>query len=236
MRLFGYVRVSRVAGREGDTFISPTVQRERIEASAKAGGHTIVDVLVDLDQPGSKYERPRFQEALERVEAGEADGIIVAALDRFARSVPDAAVALRRLEDAGAVLISVRDALDTSTPVGRFARTMMLALAELELDRIRENWATARDHAIARGVHISRVPPLGYRRGEDGRLEPDTKTARLVRELFRRRTAGTPLRELVSFLDERLPRENGGAWPVGTVTSILARRTYLGEAAAGDVV
>jgi DNA invertase Pin-like site-specific DNA recombinase len=42
---------------------------------------------------------------------------------------------------------------------------MMLALAELELDRIRENWATARDHAIARGVHISRVPPLGYRRG-----------------------------------------------------------------------
>jgi DNA invertase Pin-like site-specific DNA recombinase len=212
------------------------VQRERIEASAKAGGHTIADVLVDLDQPGSKYARPRFQEALERVEAGEADGIIVAALDRFARSVPDAAVALRRLEDAGAVLISVRDALDTSTPVGRFARTMMLALAELELDRIRENWATARGHAISRGVHISRVPPLGYRRGSDGRLEPNPETAPVVRELFHRRAAGAPWRELASFLDERLPRDSGGAWPVGTVTSIVSRRVYLGEAAAGVLV
>lgn len=235
-RLIGYVRVSRVAGRDGDSFISPTVQRERIEAAAKATGHTLVDVLTDLDQPGSKYQRPGFQQALERVEAGEADGIVVAALDRFARSVPDAAVALRRLEDAGAVLISVRDALDTSTPVGRFARTMMLALAELELDRIRENWATARDHAITRGVHISRVPPLGYQRGDDGRLEPDPATAPVVRELFRRRAAGAPWRTLAAFLDERLPRENGGAWAVSTLTSMLGRRVYLGEAAAGDLI
>src|SRR5436309_2703997 len=98
MRLIGYVRVSRVNGREGDSFISPTVQRERIEAQALASGNTVVDWQQDLDQPGTKYERPGFQAALEAVERGEADGIAVAALDRFARSVPDAAVALRRLE------------------------------------------------------------------------------------------------------------------------------------------
>src|SRR6266545_3019053 len=144
MRLLGYVRVSRIAGREGDTFISPTVQRERVEAFAKAGGHVVVDVVTDLDEPGSKYDRPGFQEVLERVEAGEADGVIVAAIDRFARSVPDAAVALRRLEAAGATLISVKDSLDTSTPIGKFARTMMLGLAELEVDRIRDNWDAAR--------------------------------------------------------------------------------------------
>jgi DNA invertase Pin-like site-specific DNA recombinase len=53
-------------------------------------------------KPGLEVRSTALPEALERVEAGEADGIIVAALDRFARSVPDAAVALRRLEDAGA--------------------------------------------------------------------------------------------------------------------------------------
>jgi DNA invertase Pin-like site-specific DNA recombinase len=235
MRLIGYVRVSRVGGREGDSFISPSVQRERIEAFAASQGHEVVVWEEDLDQPGSRYERRGFQAALEAVERGEAEGIAVAALDRFARSVPDAAVALRRLEAVGATLVSVRDALDTSTAVGRFARTMMLALAELELERIRENWATARDRAIARGVHISRIPPVGYRRGEDRRLEPDPATGPVIRELFRRRAAGASWRELSEFLDERLPREQGN-WTHQTISSIISRRTYLGEAYQGEVV
>jgi DNA invertase Pin-like site-specific DNA recombinase len=234
MKLLGYVRVSRVAGREGESFISPKEQRERIEAQAKAGGHVLVDVLEDLDQPGSKYDRPNFQLALERVEAGEADGIIVYALDRFARNSTDAGVALRRLDEAGGKLVSVRDNLDTSTPVGRFARDMMLRIAELQLDQIRENWDVVRNRTIARGVHISRVPPLGYQRGDDGRLEPDPTTAPVVRELFRRRAAGVSWRDLCAYLDEAVPRD--GVWPLGTVTSLISRRTYLGEAAAGDVV
>jgi DNA invertase Pin-like site-specific DNA recombinase len=236
VRLIGYVRVSRVAGREGASFISPKEQRERIEAQAKAGGHTLVDILQDLDEPGSKYERPHFQEALERVESGEADGIIVYALDRFARSSTDAGLALRRLDEVGGRLISVRDNLDTSTPVGRFARDMMLRIAELQLDQIRENWDVVRARTIERGVHISRVPPVGYLRGKDGRLEPDPVTAPVVREVFRRRAAATPWRELCRYLDEQLPRPEGGVWPVSSVTAIVSRRTYLGEAAAGDIV
>jgi DNA invertase Pin-like site-specific DNA recombinase len=235
VRVVGYVRVSRVAGREGDSFISPSDQRSRIEKFAAAHDHVLVGWEEDLDQPGSRYERPGFQQALAAIEAGQADGIAVAAFDRFARSVPDAAIALRRLEAAGATLMSVRDSLDTSTPIGRFARTMMLALAELELERIRENWAVARDRAIGRGVHISRVPPAGYRRGQDGRLEPDPIAGPVIRELFLRRAAGASWRELCAFLDERLPKEQG-SWTHQTVFSIVSRRAYLGEAYQGAVV
>jgi DNA invertase Pin-like site-specific DNA recombinase len=235
VRVIGYVRVSRVAGREGDSFISPSDQRARIERFAAAHDHVVVGWEEDLDQPGSRYERPGFQATLAAVEAGQADGVAVAALDRFARSVPDAAVALRRLESAGGTLMSVRDSLDTSTPIGRFARTMMLALAELELERIRENWSVARDRAIGRGVHISRVPPAGYRRQSDGRLEPDPVAAPVIRELFLRRAAGASWRELCDFLDERLPREQG-SWTHQTVSSIVRRRAYLGEAHQGAVV
>jgi site-specific DNA recombinase len=234
MRFIGYIRVSRVAGREGETFISPTVQRERIEQYLASQNHTLVDWAEDLDQPGSKYERPAFQRALEAVEAGEADGIAVAAIDRFARSVPDAAIALRRLEQAGGALISVRDTLDTTTSVGRFARTMMLALAELELDRTRENWRTAREHAIGRGVHISHVPIFGYRRREDGGLEPDPATAKTVRELFRRRAAGEEWRSLARWLDDACPRANG-VWIAPSIRSLVRSRTYLGEARSGDL-
>jgi DNA invertase Pin-like site-specific DNA recombinase len=235
MRLVGYVRVSRVGGREGDSFISPAVQRERIEKYAQAQDHTVVGWFEDLDQPGSRYERPGFQAALVAVEHGDAEGVAVAALDRFARSVPDAAVALQRLEATGGTLVSVRDALDTSTPVGRFARTMMLALAELELDRIRENWGIARDRAIARGVYISRIPPVGYSRGTDGHLEPDPVAGPIIREVFLNRAAGASWTELCQFLDQRLPRDHG-SWTHQTVSSVVRRRAYLGEAHQGAAV
>lgn len=35
VEVVGYVRVSRVAGREGDSFLSPELQRESIEGLAK---------------------------------------------------------------------------------------------------------------------------------------------------------------------------------------------------------
>ena len=49
--------------------------------------------------------------------------------------------------------------------------TMMLALAELELGRIRDGWAVAQSAAVGRGVHISARVPAGYLRNGDGRLE-----------------------------------------------------------------
>jgi DNA invertase Pin-like site-specific DNA recombinase len=236
MRLIGYIRVSRVAGREGESFISPKVQRERIEGLAASQGHVVVDWREDLDQPGSKWARPGFQAALETVEAGEADGIAVARLDRFARSVADAARALERLEAADGVLVAVDLGMDTSTSAGRLMRNVLMALAEFEVERVRENWATAGSHAAARGVHVCRVAPVGYRKAADGRLEHDPVAAPIVRDVFRRRAAGASWNELCSFLDERLPRPNGGSWSRSTVTTLITRRTYLGEAKGGGIV
>jgi DNA invertase Pin-like site-specific DNA recombinase len=232
--LIGYIRVSRIAGREGDSFISPDVQRERIEAHAKAHGHEVVSWETDLDQPGSRYMRPGFQRALEAVERGEANGVIVARLDRFARSVAGAAQAVARLEASGGVLVAVDLGLDTSTPAGKLMRNVLMALAEFELDRIRESWQSAREHAITRGIHISKVPPVGYRRGEDRRLEPDPVAGPVVREVLLRRARGHSWDSLCAYLDGALPRPNGGAWTRQTVTSMVARRTYLGEAHAGS--
>ena len=234
MRLIGYVRVSRVAGRGGDSFISPTLQQQRIRQLARAHGHTITGWEEDLDQPGSRIDRPAFERALHAVEHGAADGIAVAKLDRFARSVSGAARALDRLEAAGGVLVAVDLGMDTSTPAGKLMRNVLTALAEFELDRIRESWAAAGDHAISRGIHISRVPPVGYVRGPDRRLEPDPERAKAIHRLFVRRGAGDSWRDLARMLDRELPRE--GAWALSTVMRIVGNRAYLGEARRGDTV
>jgi hypothetical protein len=46
----GYVRVSRVAGRGGERFISPSVQRDQIERWALAHGYAVGEVFEELDE------------------------------------------------------------------------------------------------------------------------------------------------------------------------------------------
>lgn len=233
MRLVAYIRVSQVRGREGESFISPLEQRDRIAGQAAASAHAIVEWLEDLDEPGSRYARPGFQRALGMIEAGEADGMIVFALDRFARSTHDAAMALRRIRDAGATLIAVRDALDTSTPIGRFGVTMMLAIAELELERIRENWRVATRRAVERGVHVSGRVAFGYRRGEDGLLVVDEAEAQGVRDLFAMRSREVSWHLICAHLDATCPRQ--GAWTHQRLDWMIRNRVYLGEARQGDL-
>src|SRR5437667_8732019 len=168
----GYIRVSRRGGREGESFISPEVQRKKIAAWAKLHEVEVVAWWEEIDQSGAKLQRPMFQQALERCERGETGGIVVARLDRFARSAVDALESIKRLNQAGARLVSVEENFDGSTPMGRFAIGILILIAELELERIKENWRTAIGAAVARGIHISPHTPVGYRRDEHGRLYP----------------------------------------------------------------
>jgi site-specific DNA recombinase len=235
MKLLGYIRVSRMAGRD-QSAVTLRDQRRRIEAAAAASGHEIVDWLQELDQSGGREDRPRFQAALEAVESGEADGIAVAYLSRFARSVPVAARALERLKAAGGILVAADLGMDTSTPSGKLMRNVILSLAEFELDQIRERAQANREDIIGRGVHICRVPPTGYVRGEGKRLEPDPVAAPVVHDLFARKAQGATWDDLCGFLDERLPREGGKRWTRSTIAGIIANRVYLGEAFARDLV
>src|SRR4051812_10024588 len=95
LKLDGYIRVSQVRGRGGDTFISPAVQRERIQAWASAFGHELLTIHEEFDESGARADRPKLLEAIDRVKAGESQGIVVAKLDRFARSLIDG---LRHIE------------------------------------------------------------------------------------------------------------------------------------------
>src|SRR5215831_5727601 len=139
----GYIRVSRRGGREGESFISPDVQRRKVAEWAKLHEVEIVQWWEEIDVSGAKLARPMFQEALARCERAETGGIVVARLDRFARSAVDALESIKRLNAAGARLVSVEDNFDGSTPMGRFAIGILSLIAELELERIRENWQTA---------------------------------------------------------------------------------------------
>jgi site-specific DNA recombinase len=231
-----YVRVSRVGGREGDSFISPELQAEKCLALATARGLTIGETFTDLDQSGGKMQRPAFDQALARIESGESGGIIVARIDRFARTLVGGLQAIEAIDAAGGVILTADGDFDTSTATGELFLRLMLLLASFELRRIKEGWKASVGNAIDRGVFIGPKVPIGYLKNERGQLEPDPATAEIIAELFRLRGTGASWGALRRFMDERLPRDDGGSWPAGTVNGIIRARYYLGESSQGSVV
>jgi site-specific DNA recombinase len=235
LTLDAYVRVSKVAGRSGSSFISPEVQHEQIERWAQAHGHTLTWHEPELDVSGGSMSRPVFDRIMQRIRTGQSDGVIVAKLDRFARTLVGALSTLEEFERHGAVLVSVTENLDLSTPMGKAFLRILLVFAELERDRISENWGTATNNAIARGVHIAKFTPIGYDKGPDKRLVPNDE-ASAIREAYLMRAAHQTRTEIARRLDAIAPRPRGGRWTPSNVERIIKNRVYLGEAYRGQAV
>jgi site-specific DNA recombinase len=233
MNLDGYIRVSDESSKN---FVTAGAQRDDIEAFCALHGHHIAAWHDDLDEPGNKAPRPGLEQALARIEASETDGIVVAKLDRIAPSMAAAAAAIRRVDDAGGRLVSVQEKFDTGTPTGKFALHMILTLAQLEVDRIRDTWAKAQESAVRRGVHIASRLPTGYRRGADGRLEPVESAAPTIADLFRRRAAGASWKELAGILEAAgiVGPYGGTAWTTGAVRHVIENPVYTGQARSGQ--
>ena len=238
MVLDGYIRVSQVGGRTGESFISPAVQREQIEGWARSRTVVLGQVFEEFDQSGARRDRPLLARAIERVEAGESHGIVVAKLDRFGRSLVDGLTAIERIRAAGGTFVSVQDGLDLDTDTGKLVLRVMLSMAEWELDRVRGEWNGARERAIARGMHLGPCPPTGYVRDRRGRLRPDAVAGPAMTEVFRRRAAGASISELCRFLEARgvvTPYGNVG-WCRTSLARVLTNRAYLGEVRSGTYV
>jgi len=234
-RLDGYIRVSRVGGRRGASFVSPEIQRSEIEAWARYRGVEILSFHTDLDVSGGVLERPGLERALLRAEADESEGIVVARLDRFARNLTGALETIARLEEAGAAFVSVAEGLDPTTPAGKMLMRVMLLTAEFELDGIRRSWDESRRRAVGRGLHPSSVPPTGYRRGRGGRLVLDPGSAPALAELFRMRAAYRSWPEMHAHVSGTGLRNPFGTarWTTASLIEVMANRAYLGEARCG---
>jgi len=258
----GYLRQSK----EKEKGLSPETQRAEIEHWASAPGkeREVVYLTPDLDWGGKSLDRPSMQEALRRVRAGEAEGIVVSKLDRLTRSVTDLNSLIRESQDNKWSIVALDLDVDFRTANGKLMASFLGIISEWYIDRLREETErTIKRKIIEQGAHWG--VPLGYRRGYivnerghevAGPLVVDEQWAPVVQEVFRRRalpdreTAGGSWRNLALYLTEQgAPglyeraaaaregrEERGSKWSDTSVRSIIERRVYLGEAKAGLVV
>lgn len=236
MKLDGYCRVSQVRDRSGESFISPDLQRQQIEAWARLHGHTIDEWHTDLDQSGGKMDRPGFIEMMSRIETGQTQGVVVAKLDRFARSLPGALEAIKFLDEHSAAFVSVAEGVDPSTSAGKMMRNLLLVLAEFELDRVKDNWHAAISNAILeRGVQPT-VAPFGYRKDDHKRFVIDPDAGPYVREIFRRRLNGQTWTSIARWLNEEgIKPRSSAQWTGATVKQLTQREVYVGVASKGSI-
>lgn len=238
-RLDGYVRVSRVAGREGDSFISPRVQRSKIEAWARLQDVVLGEVVEELDVSGGRAPGERqLERLLQRCERGESKGIVTYRVDRFSRDAADTLQAAKRLKACGARLVGIDDGVDTASAGGKLVLTVMAGLAEEQLDRAREGWRVARSEASRRGVYLTGHAPTGYLRTETGAIAHDPDVAPAIREAFRLRASGASYQAVADHLaaSHVLPRAGvrrdgvtRTAWSREGARQLLLNPLYCGK-------
>ena len=132
------------------------LQLDELRQVSAQRGWDVVGEYVDHAISGAKDRRPELDRLSADVHRGQVDLIAVWKFDRFARSVRHLVTALDEFRARGIDFVSVRDAIDTSTPGGRFHFQIIAAVAELERELIRERVSAGLAAAKRRGKHVGR--------------------------------------------------------------------------------
>ena len=237
-----YTRVSSDAGLEQD-FNSLDAQRELAEAYIKSQAHEgwrlVRERFDDGGYSGGSTDRPALQRLLDRIGERRVDVVVVYKVDRLTRSLADFAKLVELFDAQSVSFVSVTQAFNTTTSMGRLTLNVLLSFAQFEREvtgeRIRDKIAASKK----KGLWMGGVVPLGYRL--DGRkLSIDESEAAAVRLIFNLYLQFGSVRALQRELKRRDIRTRvrvlasgqtvGGVHLTnGPLSHILRNRHYLGE-------
>lgn len=206
--VYGYVRVSTTD--QADSGAGLEAQRRAIVAECERNGWELLDIIEDAGVSGKNLNRPGLQAALEGLQSGKANVLMVAKLDRLSRSTRDVCELGDKAQFYGFDLSFLDARIDTTTPHGRAQLSMMAAFAQLEREiigvRTKEGLAVKK----SQGVKLGR---------------PQLVSVEIEGKINGLRGAGLSLRAIADQLnDQAVPTAQGGAkWYASTVAAVLNR-------------
>lgn len=205
----GYIRVS--TDEQADSGAGLEAQRRAITMAAQAREWNLVRIFEDGGASGKDLKRPGLQAALEAIETGEAQILVVSRLDRLSRSLIDFAGLMERARKKGWGLAALDLGVDTSTPQGEMVASVMATFAQFERRLIGLRTKEALAVKRSQGVRLGRPPVV------------PAEVVERIREL---RGRGLSYCEVARQLDEAgVPTPRGGrVWHDNTV-----RRLYLSD-------
>lgn len=105
---------------------------------------------------GKNTDRPELKKLMDYVRKG--DTVIVESISRFARNTRDLLDLVEKLSEKGVEFVSKKEAIDTTTPTGKFMLTVFGAVAELEREYILQRQQEGIAIAKAEGKYRGRKP------------------------------------------------------------------------------
>ena len=244
-----YTRKSTEEGLE-QAFNSLDAQREAccayIMSQAHEGWELVPEHYDDGGWSGGTMERPALRQLLGDVTSGKVDVIVVYKVDRLTRALTDFARIVDILDKAGASFVSITQAFNTTTSMGRLTLNVLLSFAQFEREvtgeRIRDKVAASK----RKGMWMGGPVPIGYRL-DNRKLVIAPDEAATVRLIFERYIALRSLGALVDELHERGVTtkhrvhkdgsERGGIpFTRGPLAQLLKNPIYLGKVRHRDML
>ena len=188
MKFIGYIRVStQEQAKDGYSLYA---QRERIENYCKVYDYELIE-LKEESQSAKDSKRPQLQDALNRILNGEADGLLVCKLDRFARNLKDTVNIIDKLHQKQKYLISIDESIDTRNSISTLLVGMLGSFAQFENDR--------RAERIQAGINEKRkLTGLQKIGGKTSKLNPKPITLEETEQWFSLYKQGVGVRKIAA--------------------------------------
>ena len=158
-----------------------------IASQRHEGWKLVPDRFDDGGLSGGNLDRPALQRLLGEIDAGRIGMVVVYKIDRLTRSLVDFGRLVERLDAKGCSFVSVTQAFNTATSMGRLTLNVLLSFAQFEREvtseRIRDKIAASKK----RGLWMGGPLPHGYDRHPDPlrrELVVNEREAENVRTLF----------------------------------------------------
>src|SRR5438876_11698465 len=132
-------------------------QRNDLRAYCTARGWDNVTEYSDTAS-GTRERRPGLDRLVSEVKARKVDVVVVAAFDRLGRSLRHLVETLELFRHLDVEFISLREQIDTGSPLGQAVFTIIAAVAQLERSPIVERVKAGLRRAKAEGKRLGRQP------------------------------------------------------------------------------
>lgn len=209
---------------------------QQIEACRKHAaelGLTITDTYEDRAISGRTDNRPAFQRMMRDAEDGKFQYVLAWKSNRMGRNMMQAMVNESRLMDCGVKVFYAEEDFDDSA-AGRFALRSMMNVNQFYSDNLAEDVRRGLMNNASKCMANGRQP-LGYKRGEDGKVVVDEPAAAIVREIYTRIASGEMFMDIARDLNRRgIKTQSGSEWNKSSFKVLCRNERYRGIYIYGD--